>query len=90
VGQELQVLVEGQAEESEYLLKGRHRGQAPEIDGQVFLSLSEEMAETKLRPGDLVRARVTSFADYDLAAEVLAIEQAAPRVPQAIRLPMAS
>ena len=37
---ELEVLVEGPSDESEYLLMGRHEGQAPEIDGQVYLSLS--------------------------------------------------
>ena len=38
-GRELEVLVEGPSDESEYLLMGRHEGQAPEIDGQVYLSL---------------------------------------------------
>jgi ribosomal protein S12 methylthiotransferase len=68
VGSELEVLVEGPSPESEYLFAGRHQGQAPEIDGAVFLALDDGMAAP--RPGDLVRARVTGFADYDLAATV--------------------
>ena len=41
VGRELAVLVEGPSEESEYLFDGRHEGQAPEIDGSVFLALAD-------------------------------------------------
>jgi len=65
VGRELEVLVEGVSEESEYLLQGRWAGQAPEIDGVVYLADGEAQA------GDIVRARVTSYADYDLAASIL-------------------
>ena len=43
-GQTLRVLVEGPSDESEYLLMGRHEGQAPEIDGQVYLSLAPDAA----------------------------------------------
>src|SRR6185503_15855833 len=43
VGRELEVLVEGPSEESEYLLVGRHAGHAPEIDGGVFLALGENV-----------------------------------------------
>jgi ribosomal protein S12 methylthiotransferase len=62
VGREVDVLVEGVSEESEYLLQGRFYGQAPEIDGTVYL------ADGAASPGDLVRARVTQASDYDLAA----------------------
>ncbi len=68
-GRVLDVLVEGPSDESEYVLMGRHEGQAPEIDGQVYLSLTGDVAP---RPGDFVRAKVTHSAEYDLAAEVVA------------------
>jgi ribosomal protein S12 methylthiotransferase len=72
-GRELEVLVEGPADESEYLLMGRHEGQAPEIDGQVYLSLPAESAGGAApAAGALVRARVTHSAEYDLAAEIIA------------------
>ena len=71
IGQELEVLVEGPSEESELVMAGRHAGQAPEIDGSVYLSGGP------VRPGDLCRARVTSAADYDLVAEVLESEHLA-------------
>ncbi|HEX5097936.1 MAG TPA: 30S ribosomal protein S12 methylthiotransferase RimO [Polyangiaceae bacterium] len=65
IGRELEVLVEGASEESELVMAGRHPGQAPEIDGTVFLSGGP------VQPGDLCRAKVTSATDYDLVAEVL-------------------
>jgi ribosomal protein S12 methylthiotransferase len=71
IGQELEVLVEGPSEESELVMAGRHAGQAPEIDGAVYLSGGP------VKPGDLCRARVTSAGDYDLVAEVLENEHLA-------------
>jgi len=62
-GREIDVLVEGVSEESEFLLEGRHPGQAPDIDGKVFLSNG-----TAPR-GSIVRARVVDSSDYDLVAE---------------------
>jgi ribosomal protein S12 methylthiotransferase len=62
VGRELDVLVEGMSAESEYLMEGRWYGQAPGIDGVMYLS------DRQVAPGSLVRARVTQASDYDLAA----------------------
>src|SRR5262249_36563313 len=38
LGRELEVLVDGPSDESQYLLEGRWSGQAPEVDGVVYLS----------------------------------------------------
>ncbi|MFO0568704.1 MAG: 30S ribosomal protein S12 methylthiotransferase RimO [Polyangiaceae bacterium] len=65
VGRELDVLVEGPSEESELVFVGRHAGQAPEIDGQVFLSGAE------VAPGQMRRVRVARATDYDLLGEVV-------------------
>jgi ribosomal protein S12 methylthiotransferase len=62
VGREIDVLVEGESSESEYLMEGRWYGQAPGIDGVTYL------ADGQVPPGSLVRARVTQASDYDLAA----------------------
>ncbi len=71
-GRELEVLVEGPSDESEYLLMGRHEGQAPEIDGQVYLSFADTAGDAPApSAGTLVRARVTHSAEYDLAATIL-------------------
>jgi ribosomal protein S12 methylthiotransferase len=67
-GRTLRVLVEGPSDESEYLLMGRHEGQAPEIDGQVYLSLAPDGAPPAA--GTFVDVRVTHSAEYDLAAEI--------------------
>jgi ribosomal protein S12 methylthiotransferase len=64
IGKEIEVLVDGISSESELLLEGRYYGQAPGIDGVVYL------ADGSAAPGDLVRARVTDAADYDLAASL--------------------
>ncbi|MBX3181429.1 MAG: 30S ribosomal protein S12 methylthiotransferase RimO [Polyangiaceae bacterium] len=64
IGRELEVLVEGPSEEHEWVMVGRHAGQAPEIDGAVFLS------GESVEPGTIHRARVTQVTDYDLLAEV--------------------
>jgi len=53
-------------------------GQAPEVDGVVYLS------DAAASPGDIVRARVTSYADYDLAAAILEVVRPA----RSLRLPV--
>ncbi len=73
VGQSLSVLVEGPSEESELVMVGRHAGQAPEVDGVVYLS------HGPVEPGTLCTARVVSSTDYDLLAEV----QSTPAEPLA-------
>jgi ribosomal protein S12 methylthiotransferase len=65
IGRELEVLVEGVSDESEHLLQGRWYGQAPDIDGAVYLTDGAAAA------GDFVRARVTTAADHDLAATLM-------------------
>ncbi len=72
IGQRLQVLVEGPSEESELVMVGRHPGQAPDIDGCVYLSggLTE--------PGTLVEVEVSQTTDYDLLGNV--DEEVAPIV----------
>ena len=64
VGKTIEVLVEGESQESEHLLEGRWYGQAPGIDGVTYLS------DGRVPTGSLVRARVTQASDYDLAASL--------------------
>ena len=63
VGTELDVLVEGVSDESDLLLQGRWWGQAPEVDGSVYL------ANGTARAGEIRRVLVTDAADYDLMAD---------------------
>lgn len=64
LGRRLSVLVEGPSEESEMVMVGRHRGQAPDIDGCVYLSGGEA------RPGTLLDVQITQATDYDLLGEI--------------------
>jgi ribosomal protein S12 methylthiotransferase len=65
IGERIQVLVEGRSEESEHLLVGRHAGQAPEIDGIVYIN------DGLAYPGEFVTVEVTQTADYDLVGKVV-------------------
>jgi len=65
IGKELEVLVEGPSEEHELVMMGRHAGQAPEIDGQVYLSGGE------VRAGEIRRVEISQASDYDLVGEVV-------------------
>jgi ribosomal protein S12 methylthiotransferase len=65
IGRELDVLVEGPSEEHDLVMAGRHAGQAPEIDGQVFLGGGEVFA------GQMRRVKITQASDYDLVGDVI-------------------
>jgi ribosomal protein S12 methylthiotransferase len=81
VGQELRVLVEGASEESDMVMIGRHAGQAPEVDGVVYLS------HGPVQPGTLCTAHVVSATDYDLLAEAEPSAAPATRRPSAAAKP---
>ncbi len=65
IGRVLDVMVDGISDESDLLLQGRWYGQAPEIDGSVYLT------DGAAQPGTFVKAQVTDAADYDLAATMM-------------------
>ncbi len=65
IGQEIEVLIEGPSPESDLVLVGRHRGQAPGVDGVVYIG--NQMAS----PGDLVRVRIIEAHPYDLVGEIV-------------------
>jgi ribosomal protein S12 methylthiotransferase len=65
IGKTVEVIVEGTSDEHEYVMMGRHGGQAPEIDGQVYLSGAE------CRAGELRRATIVQASDYDVVGELL-------------------
>ena len=65
VGNVLEVLVDGVSDESDLLLEGRWWGQAPDVDGKVYL------ANGTARQGQLRQALVTDASDYDLVADLL-------------------
>ena len=68
IGTEIEVLVDGVSDEHEFLLEGRWWGQAPEVDGKIYL------ANGDAAPGEIRKALVTAAADYDLVADLLTPE----------------
>lgn len=65
VGRVEKVLVEGWSRETDLLLEGRTRFQAPEIDGCVYINAGVAS------PGDIVDVRITEAHPYDLVGEIL-------------------
>ena len=69
IGREIDLLVEGESEETELLWEGRTPLHAPEIDGKVFIN-DFGLHET-LVPGTFYRAEITDSHDYDVVARIL-------------------
>jgi len=65
VGREETVLVEGVSRESDLLLEGRTRYQAPDIDGCVYIN------EGTANPGDIVTVLITEAHIYDLVGGIM-------------------
>ncbi len=74
------VLVEGVSGESDFLLAGRLVSQAPEIDGQVYITAGVG------RVGEIQTVRLTRALPYDLVGELVAGGEpgAAPRRPRKV------
>ena len=69
VGQEVEVLIDGISSESEYMLEGRTRGQALEIDGKVLTN------DGTAKPGDIVKVRIEQNFDYDFIGPIISEEE---------------
>jgi len=65
-----EAILEGVSSESELLLEGRLKRQAPEIDGKLLVNDVPEGFVP--RPGAIVKVRVTGAHDYDLVGRVVA------------------
>lgn len=59
------VLVEGLSRETDLLLEGRTRYQAPEVDGCIYIN------DGVANPGDIVQVRVTETQVYDLIGGIV-------------------
>ena len=69
VGREIDLLVEGESEETELLWQGRSLDQAPEIDGKVLIN--DFGPHEVLVPGTFYRAEITESHDYDVVARII-------------------
>jgi len=64
IGSTIEVLVEGPSEETDLLLESRHEGQAPDIDGVVYLN------DGNASSGDFVKAEITDASTFDLVGRI--------------------
>jgi ribosomal protein S12 methylthiotransferase len=64
VGRVEPVLIEGFSEETELLLRGRSIRQAPDVDGQVYITSGQA------KIGEIVPLRITDSSEYDLIGEI--------------------
>jgi ribosomal protein S12 methylthiotransferase len=68
IGRRLSVLVDGFSDE-EQMWEGRYEGQAPEIDGVVYIQ------GENLTPGMFVPVEVTEATEYDLIGRSVGVMQ---------------
>jgi ribosomal protein S12 methylthiotransferase len=69
VGREVDLLVEGESDETELLWQGRTALHAPEIDGKVLIN--DFGPHETLVAGSFYRAEITASHDYDVVARIL-------------------
>ena len=67
IGKTLSVVVAGYHPESKLLMIGRHRGQCPDIDGQVIINDGRKVTQF----GQVYLAEVTDALEYDLIARIV-------------------
>ena len=67
-GRTLEAIVEGACEESDQLIEGRLRSQAPEIDGRLLIN---DTGGRELAPGAIVRVRISETHEYDVVGAVV-------------------
>lgn len=65
LGQEIEVLIDGISSESEYMLEGRTRGQALEIDGKILTN------EGTAKSGEIVKVRIDQNFEYDFIGAII-------------------
>jgi ribosomal protein S12 methylthiotransferase len=68
IGRKVEVLLEGESEESDLLLQGRMETQAPEIDGHVLIN---DVGDKQVTPGGFYTVEITQSLDYDLIGKIV-------------------
>jgi ribosomal protein S12 methylthiotransferase len=67
-GRTVEAIVEGPCDESDDLLEGRVKSQAPEIDGRLLINDTDGR---DVKAGEIVNVRITETYDYDLVGEIV-------------------
>ena len=69
IGKQVQVLFEGESNETDLLWQGRMETQAPDIDGCVLINdAPDDFAPT---PGEIVNVLITEAQEYDLVGRIV-------------------
>lgn len=68
IGTVIDVLIEGEHEETDLLIKARSQGQAPDIDGNILIN---ETSGKILSVGEMVKVKLTEVLGFDYIAEVV-------------------
>src|SRR5437764_12203256 len=79
VGKTLEVLIEGVSDETDLLLEGRWMGQAPEIDGKVYVNRGQAKA------GEIVKVEIEQAGDYDLVGGIVGADGPAEQIGAALK-----
>jgi ribosomal protein S12 methylthiotransferase len=69
IGHTMNILVEGESEETPLLWEGRSQFHAPEIDGKVYVN--DFGPHETLVPGTFYHAEITEAHDYDVVARII-------------------
>lgn len=75
VGRTVEVLVEGPSDDSDLIMQGRWHGQAPDIDGNVYISRGP------VYPGKIYECVVEQAMEYDLVVDAGELEDAPLALP---------
>jgi ribosomal protein S12 methylthiotransferase len=67
-GRTVEAIVEGACEETDLLIEGRIRSQAPEIDGRLLIN---DAGDRDVRAGEIVRVHISEAHDYDLVGAIV-------------------
>lgn len=69
LGEEIEVMIDGVSSESEYLLQGRIKRQALEIDGKVLTT------DGTAKPGEIVKVKFEQNFEYDFVGPIVENEK---------------
>lgn len=72
VGKEVEIVIDGESDEHEYLLSARRLSWTPEIDGEIYVNDNELEGEPELAFGKVYKARITEKVGDKLLATVIA------------------
>ena len=64
-GKTVEVVIDGRSKEHRRLMEGRTCGDAPDVDGMIYLS------GDRLPPGTFATARITGSRGYDLTGDIV-------------------